>query len=83
MNLVDNMKLKYIEESDTFYLILSDKKSVESEEIFDGVVADFDIEGNLIGFEILSAKRKIDFADLLIESLPFKNFNFVIESVTV
>jgi len=61
------MKLKYIEETDTFYFILNDKKSVESREIADNVIADFDESGNIIGIEILSAKSKLDFSNLQFE----------------
>jgi uncharacterized protein YuzE len=78
----NKMKLKYIKDTDTFYIILSDKKSIESEEITDGVVADFDSDGNLVGFEILAAKGKINFHDLLIDSLPFENMNFMRETTT-
>lgn len=71
------MKFQYLNETDTFYLVLSDKKSVESEEISDEVIADYDESGTLIGLEILSAKGKIDFSSLLFDSLPFQNINFV------
>jgi len=66
------MKLKYIEETDTFYFILNDKKSVESGEIADNVIADFDESGNIIGIEILSAKSKLDFSNLQFEVNTFE-----------
>jgi uncharacterized protein YuzE len=71
------MKFRYIDETDTFYLIFGDKKSVESEEIADGIVADYDDNGDMIGLEIFSAASKIDFSNLLFESMPFKNVKFV------
>lgn len=70
------MKFKYLEETDTFYMIFSDKKSVDTVEISDGVVADIDANGNLIGIEYYSAKDKINFDNLQIESLPFKHLIF-------
>jgi uncharacterized protein YuzE len=66
------MKLKYIEETDTFYFILNDKKSVESGEIANNVIADFDELGNIIGIEILSAKSKLDFSNLQFELNAFE-----------
>ncbi|MBX3045255.1 MAG: DUF2283 domain-containing protein [Candidatus Kapabacteria bacterium] len=77
------MKLKYLEDTDTFYMILSDKSSIESAEISDGLIADFDIQGNLVGFEILSAKSKIDFNDLFLESLPLTSIRFANEEIDV
>ncbi len=77
------MKLKYLEETDTFYMILSDKQSVESSEISDGIIADFDINGQLVGFEVLSAKNKIDFNDLFLESLPLHSIRFAKEEFVV
>ncbi len=72
-----NMKFKYIQETDTFYLKFSDNKSSESEEISENVIADFDESGKLIGIEFLSAKSMIDFSSLTIDSLPYKNFNMI------
>ncbi|MFC2129959.1 DUF2283 domain-containing protein [Bacteroidota bacterium] len=70
------MKLKYIKESDSLFVIFSDNKSVDSFEIADGVIADVDSDGKLIGIEFYSAKDKIDFNNLLFEELPFNNINF-------
>ena len=71
------MKFKYIEETDSFYVIFSNKTSVETEEIAEGINVDYDDRGNLIGIEIFSAKSKIDMNDLQFDSLPFSNINFI------
>ena len=70
------MKFKYIPETDTFYLLFSNNKSVESEEIADGIIADFDENNALVGIEVISAKSKIDFNELVFDSMPFDNVNF-------
>ena len=70
------MKIKYIKESDSLFVIFSNAKSVDSVEIADGVIADIDSEGKLIGIEFYSAKDKIDFDDLLFEEMPFNKINF-------
>lgn len=70
------MKLKYIPETDTFYLRFSNNQSVESEEIAECVIADFDEHNALVGIEVISAKSKIDFNELVFDSLPFNNVNF-------
>lgn len=71
------MKFKYIKETDTFYLVFSDSKSFESAEIADNVIADFDESGKMIGIEFLSAKSMLDFNNLTLDSLPYKNLNMI------
>jgi uncharacterized protein YuzE len=67
----------YIEETDTFYLILSKNKRVVTEEISKNIFADYDAAGQLVGIEILAAGSIIDFNDLSFDSLPFKKVNIV------
>ena len=43
------MKFKYYPETDTFYIELKEVPSVESEEIADGVVLDYDENGEIVG----------------------------------
>lgn len=46
------MKLHYDEQSDLAYIELLEQKAIESEEIEEGVVADYDASGRIIGVEI-------------------------------
>ena len=46
------MKVQYFPETDTLYIELTDVPSVESEEIMEGVVLDYDKEGKVVGIEI-------------------------------
>lgn len=46
------MKLSYHPETDMLYIDLSERPSVESDEIADGIVADFDESGRVVGLEI-------------------------------
>ena len=41
------MKLNYYPETDSLYIDLSERASVESREISDGVVLDYDADGNI------------------------------------
>ena len=52
------MKLKYYPETDTLYIELKETPSVESEEIADGVVLDYDNSGEIVGIEIEKSQRK-------------------------
>ncbi len=52
------MKLRYYPETDSLYIDLSEKTSVESHEIAEGVVVDFDEKGNIVGIDIDNAGKK-------------------------
>ena len=64
------MKLNYYPETDSLYIDLSSKTSVDSKEISEGVVLDYDDEGNLVGIDIDNASRKIDLKELTLHKLP-------------
>ncbi len=53
------MKLNYDLHSDSLYIDLSDAVSVESREVCDGVVLDFDGDGNVVGIDIEHASAKV------------------------
>ena len=46
------MKVHYFPDTDTFYIELIDVPSVESEGVIDGIVFDYDKEGEVVGIEI-------------------------------
>jgi uncharacterized protein YuzE len=46
------MKVQYFPDTDTLYIELIDAPSVESEEIMEDIVFDYDKEGKVIGIEI-------------------------------
>ncbi len=54
------MKMHYDPSVDMFYIDLSDAEVVNSNEIQDGVVADYDKDGNIVGIEIFDASERID-----------------------
>ena len=64
------MRLNYYSDTDSLYIDLSSKTSVETKEISPGVVLDYDGEGNLIGIDIDNASKKLDFKDLFLEHIP-------------
>ena len=45
------MKLNYFPDTDSLYIDLSHKPSTESQEVSEGVVLDYDAEGNLVGID--------------------------------
>lgn len=46
------MKFKYYPDTDTLYIEIKEIPSVESEEISEGIVLDYDKDGNIVGIEI-------------------------------
>ncbi len=54
------------------YIDLSEKKSVDSKEISEGVNVDYDINGNIVGIDIDNANSKLALKQLLINKLPFQ-----------
>jgi len=64
------MKLNYHPSTDSLYIDLSEQTSVESREISEGVVLDYDAQGNLVGIDIDNASSKIDLRKLIVSKLP-------------
>ena len=64
------MKLNYYPETDSLYIDLSEKTSVESREISEGIVLDYDATGNLVGIDIDNASSKVQLKELILSRLP-------------
>lgn len=64
------MKLNYYPDTDSLYIDLSSKKSAESREISEGIVLDYDSEGNLVGIDIDNASKILDLKELVLNKLP-------------
>ena len=70
------MKMKYYKETDSLYIDLSEKTSVDSLEIAPGIVADFDAENNIVGLDIDHASKIMNLGELEISHMPSKKFTF-------
>ena len=66
------MRLNYYPETDSLYINLSEQPSVESQEISEGILLDYDAEGQLVGIDIDNASNKIDMEKLILSRLPSK-----------
>ena len=64
------MRLEYYKDTDSLYIDLTAKASAESREISEGVVLDYDAQGNLVGIDIDNASQKIDLAEVTLSKLP-------------
>ena len=65
------MKLKYYPDTDSLYIDLSHRTSVESREISEGIVLDYDTSGNVVGIDIDNASTKVELHELLVSKVPF------------
>lgn len=70
------MKFNYYSDTDSLYIDLSEKQSVDSNEVAPGVVLDFDGDGNITGIDIDRASQIVDLSRLDMESLPITHFSF-------
>ena len=64
------MRFHYYPDTDSLYIDLSEKSSVDSREVAPGVVLDFDAEGALVGIDIDRASKVVDLSRLEAEDLP-------------
>lgn len=64
------MKLNYYSDTDSLYIDLSSKASVETREISPGVNLDYDNEGGLVGIDIDNASKKLELKELILQHIP-------------
>lgn len=64
------MKLHYYAETDSLYIDLSEQPSVESKEISEGILLDYDANGKLVGIDIDNASHKVEMKKLILSKLP-------------
>ena len=63
------MKLNYYPDTDSLYIDLSERDSVDSREVADGVVLDYDAVGNLVGIDIDHASSKVQLGRLVLQGM--------------
>lgn len=61
------MKVEYDVTTDSLYISLNEGVSIESEEVTDGVVLDFDDAGKVVGIDIQHASQRADIDKLSFE----------------
>ena len=69
------MKFHYFHETDSLYIDLSEKTSVDSQEVAPGVVLDFDADGHLVGIDIDHASKVVDLSRLDAQALPINSLS--------
>ncbi|MGC8933291.1 MAG: DUF2283 domain-containing protein [Candidatus Methanodesulfokora sp.] len=60
--------IRYDAYADVLYVKIREGKVVESDEVENGIILDYDPNGNIIGIEILDfSRRKIDLNELVVK----------------
>jgi uncharacterized protein YuzE len=63
------MKLNYPTNTDSLYIDLSERPSVDSHEVSEGLVLDYDSSGRLMGIDIDNAANKVELQKLILSKL--------------
>ena len=66
------MRIRYYKETDSLYIDLSKKNSVESLEVVPGIVIDFDEENNIVGIDIDNASKVLNLSEFEVLNFPLK-----------
>ena len=64
------MKLHYYPETDSLYVELNARPGAETIEVASGLNVDIDADGEVVGFDIDQASRRLDLHTLETEALP-------------
>jgi uncharacterized protein YuzE len=64
------MKLHYYPETDSLYIELKDAPGIQAREVVEGLVVDLDANGDVVGFDIDNASRKLDLSKIETVALP-------------
>ena len=62
------MRIHYSHEADALYIMLKENDIVNTDEITEDIIMDYDKDGNVVGIEVLSASEKADTKQLIIQS---------------
>ena len=64
------MTLNYDLATDSPYIDLSSKPNSDSREISEGIVLDYDVDGNVTGVEIDKPSNKVDLEKIVLNKVP-------------
>ena len=68
------MKLHYYPDTDSLYVELKAGLGAETREVSEGLNVDLDANGDVVGFDIDRASKRLDLATLETEALPVRSY---------
>ncbi len=63
------MKMSYFEDTDTLYIELSEAPSVETKDLDENTLLDYDADGNLIAITVEHASNRTDLNNLILSGI--------------
>lgn len=69
------MKFHYYQDTDSLYIDLSGRKSVDSREIADGMVLDLDADGHPVGIDIDHASKLVNLSKFEAKGIPLEQIS--------
>ena len=64
------MTLNYDSTTDSLYIDLSSKHNSNSRQISEGIVLDYDVDGNVTGIDIDKPHNKVDLEKIVLNKVP-------------
>ena len=68
------MKLSYYPDTDSLYVALKPGPGAETREVAAGLNVDLDANGDVVGFDIDHASKRLDLSTLETEALPVRTY---------
>ncbi len=68
------MKLSYYSDTDSLYVELKPGPGAETREVAAGLNVDLDANGDVVGFDIDHASKRLDLSTLETEALPVRTY---------
>ena len=68
------MKLHYYPDTDSLYVEFKAGPGAETREVSEGLNVDLDANGDVVGFDIDHASKRLDLATLETEALPVRSY---------
>ena len=68
------MKLHYYPDTDSLYVELKAGPGAETREVSEGLNVDLDANGDVVGFDIDRASKRLDLATLETKALPVRSY---------
>lgn len=71
------MTFTYYPETDTLQIKFANRPGADAHEISDGIIADFDENGIMIGLEIDPASKVSNLEELIFANVPVRSIQFI------
>lgn len=62
------MRIRYSQEADALYIRLKETKIEDTDEVSEDLIIDYDMDGSVVGIEVLAASEKADMEQLIIQA---------------